>query len=108
MGTTHKPSVKYTKKVEKASQFARPSKYKVILLNDDYTPMDFVVLVLRLLFFMNEEKAVKKMLEVHYQGRAVCGVYSYDVAQTKCSQVNNFAMENEHPLQCDIEPEEEG
>ena len=83
----------------------RPRRFKVILLNDDYTPMEFVVLVLKKMFFMNEGKATKIMLQVHTQGKGVCGVYTKDVAETKTVQVNDFARLNEHPLCCDMEPE---
>ncbi len=85
----------------------RPSLYKVILHNDDYTPMDFVVELLELFFAMNREKATGVMLKVHREGKAVCGVYTRDIAETKCAQVNQFARENEHPLLCEIEPTED-
>ena len=80
-----------------------PSMYKVVLINDDYTPMDFVVDVLRIFFSMDLEKASSIMLTVHTQGKATCGVYTYDIAETKAEQVNLFSKENEHPLMCDIE-----
>lgn len=84
-------------------KLAMPKMYQVVMLNDDYTPMDFVVDVLRLFFFMDEEKATQTMLDVHNKGRAVCGVYTHDVAETKMLQVNEFAKENQHPLRCSIE-----
>lgn len=81
----------------------RPPLYKVILLNDDFTPMDFVVLVLRNFFAMSEEKATQIMLHVHTRGIGVCGVYSKDVAETKVRQVNEFSRKHQHPLMCAME-----
>ena len=81
----------------------KPPMYKVILLNDDYTPMEFVVLVLQQFFSMSIEDATRVMLQVHQQGVAVCGVFTYEVAETKVSQVIDFARENQHPLQCTLE-----
>lgn len=86
----------------------RPSMYKVVLLNDDYTPMDFVVEILEGFFSMNREQAVKVMLQVHTQGKGVCGVYTRDIAETKAAQVNQYARENQHPLLCEIEAAGEG
>ncbi|WKE67246.1 ATP-dependent Clp protease adapter ClpS [Gallaecimonas kandeliae] len=82
----------------------RAPMYKVVLMNDDYTPMDFVVLVLQRFFSMDHEKATQVMLSVHYQGKGVCGVFSADVAETKVAQVNRFARDNGHPLLCAMEP----
>jgi len=81
----------------------KPSNYKVLLLNDDYTPMEFVVLVLQRYFSMDLEDATRVMLQVHQQGVAVCGVFTYEVAETKVSQVIDFARENQHPLQATLE-----
>jgi ATP-dependent Clp protease adaptor protein ClpS len=81
----------------------KPSNYKVLMLNDDYTPMEFVVLVLQRFFSMSIEDATRVMLQVHQQGVAVCGVFTYEVAETKVSQVIDFARENQHPLQCTLE-----
>src|SRR6476646_9300150 len=81
----------------------KPSNYKVLMLNDDYTPMEFVVLVLQQFFSMGIEDATRVMLQVHQQGVAVCGVYTYEVAETKVTQVIDFARENQHPLQCTLE-----
>jgi len=89
--TTEKPKLK------------RPPLYKVILINDDYTPMDFVVDVLRSFFNMNVEKATQIMLKVHTEGKGVCGVYSKDVAETKANQVNDYSRECEQPLLCSVE-----
>lgn len=81
----------------------RPPMFKVILLNDDYTPMEFVVHILEQFFRMNREKATQVMLHVHTQGFGVCGVFTKDVAETKVAQVNDFARANQHPLLCDME-----
>ena len=82
----------------------RPSLYRVILLNDDYTPMEFVVEVLETFFTMNREQATQVMLAVHTQGKGVCGIYPQDIAETKASQVNQSARDNGHPLLCEVEP----
>lgn len=81
----------------------QPSLFRVILLNDDYTPMEFVVYILEAFFQMNREQATHVMLTVHTQGKGVCGVYTRDIAETKAAQVNQCARENEHPLLCEIE-----
>jgi ATP-dependent Clp protease adaptor protein ClpS len=86
-------------------QTKRPSLYRVLLLNDDYTPMEFVVLVLQRFFSMGIEDATRVMLQVHQQGVAVCGVFTYEVAETKVTQVMDLARQNQHPLQCTIEKE---
>jgi ATP-dependent Clp protease adaptor protein ClpS len=83
----------------------KPRLYKVLLLNDDYTPMDFVVYVLEQFFNKPRAEAVNIMLQVHRRGVGVCGVYTYEVAETKVSQVMSFARQNEHPLQCTMEKE---
>jgi len=80
-----------------------PSPYKVLMLNDDYTPMEFVVEVLQLFFKMGIEDATRVMLHVHQRGVGVCGVFSYEVAETKVSQVIDYARQNQHPLQCTLE-----
>ena len=80
-----------------------PSPYKVLMLNDDYTPMEFVVLVLQRFFKMGIEDATRVMLHVHQRGVGVCGIFPYEVAETKVSQVIDFARENQHPLQCTLE-----
>jgi len=79
------------------------SKTKVLMLNDDYTPMEFVVLCLQRFFKMSIEDATRVMLHVHQQGVGVCGVFSYEVAETKVTQVMDFARQNQHPLQCTLE-----
>ncbi|MEO6041924.1 MAG: ATP-dependent Clp protease adapter ClpS [Croceibacterium sp.] len=81
----------------------KPSQYKVLLLNDDYTPMEFVVMVLKRFFRMDLEQATRVMLHVHQKGVGVCGVYPYEVAETKVTQVMDCARENQHPLQCTLE-----
>ena len=81
----------------------KPTPYRVLMLNDDYTPMEFVVLVLQRFFRMNMEQATQVMLHVHQKGVGVCGVFSYEVAETKVSQVMDFAKQNQHPLQCTLE-----
>jgi ATP-dependent Clp protease adaptor protein ClpS len=81
----------------------KPSQFKVLLLNDDYTPMEFVVLVLKRFFNMNLEQATRVMLHVHQKGVGVCGVFPYEIAETKVNQVMDFAKQNQHPLQCTLE-----
>lgn len=85
------------------SRVKPPPMFKVVLLNDDYTPMDFVVLVLERIFGMNRETATLVMLKVHREGKGVCGVYPKDVAATKVEQVTAFARQNQHPLACMME-----
>ena len=81
----------------------RPSQYQVLLLNDDYTPMDFVVYVLISLYHKSMEEAVELMLQVHHNGRAVCGVYPFEIAETKVTQTMNLARAEEYPLRCTLE-----
>ena len=81
----------------------KPSMYNVIILNDDYTPMEFVVLVLEKFFNKEQEEATQIMLHVHKKGIGVCGTFTYEVAETKCRAVLDFAKKNEHPLQCSME-----
>lgn len=80
-----------------------PSMYQVVLFNDDFTPMDFVVFVLQRFFSMDGEKANQVMLEVHRKGKGVCGIYPFDIAETKVAMVQQFVEQNEHPLMCDLE-----
>lgn len=89
-------------------QLKKPRLFKVIMLNDDYTPMEFVVYVLEHYFHLNREAATRVMLTVHTQGRAVCGIFTRDVAETKAELVNEFARESQHPLMCQIEPDDGG
>ena len=81
----------------------KPPMYKVVLLNDDFTPMDFVVEVLRAFFGMDHDRATQIMLNVHTRGKGICGVYTFEIAETKVVQVNEFARQNEHPLKCAME-----
>ncbi|MBK18100.1 MAG: ATP-dependent Clp protease adapter ClpS [Rhodospirillaceae bacterium] len=83
----------------------KPSMYKVIMLNDDYTPMEFVVLVLERFFSKSHEEAINIMLHVHQKGVGVCGVFTYEVAETKVTQVMDLAQQHQHPLQCTLEKE---
>ena len=83
----------------------KPAMYKVLMLNDDYTPMEFVVHVLERFFQKTREEATRIMLHVHRRGVGVCGVYTYEVAETKVTQVMDLARQNQHPLQCTIEKE---
>jgi ATP-dependent Clp protease adaptor protein ClpS len=87
------------------TQTKKPSLYRVLLLNDDYTPMDFVVYVLERFFNKPPEEATRIMLHVHQKGVGICGVYTYEVAETKVAQVTSFARQHEHPLQCTMEKE---
>ena len=90
---------------EAKPRLKRPSMYKVLLINDDYTPMDFVVLILEQVFSKNRDAATRIMMHVHTRGVGVCGVYTREVAETKLRQVIDFSQEGEHPLQCTIEPD---
>ncbi len=90
---------------ESKPKLKRPRLYKVLLLNDDYTPMEFVVIVLEQFFAKPREQAVQIMLHVHQKGIGICGVYPREVAETKVRMVLDFAQENQHPLQCTMEPE---
>jgi ATP-dependent Clp protease adaptor protein ClpS len=83
----------------------RPSLYKVLLLNDDYTPMEFVIHVLERFFAKSREDATRIMLHVHHNGVGICGVFTFEVAETKVAQVVEFARQNQHPLQCTMEKE---
>lgn len=81
----------------------KPSQFKVLMLNDDFTPMEFVVMVLKRFFQMDLEQATRVMLNVHQKGVGVCGIYTYEIAETKVNQVMDFARQNQHPLQCTLE-----
>lgn len=85
----------------------KPPLYRVILLNDDYTTMEFVIRVLRLIFHHDQERAEQIMLHVHQKGAGICGVYTREIAETKVAQVMEYAKQNEHPLQCTMEPDTE-
>jgi ATP-dependent Clp protease adaptor protein ClpS len=88
---------------EARPKLRRPPLFKVLLLNDDYTPMEFVVLVLEVFFGMNTEQATQVMLHVHTRGIGVCGVFTKDIAETKVAQVNDYARSHQHPLMCTME-----
>ena len=100
MKTKHQPTPRL---LAEKTELKPPKLYKVLLFNDDYTSMDFVINVLQKFFSHNRERATTLMLQVHTQGSAVCGVYTFDVADTKVSQVAAFAKQHEHPLRCDLE-----
>lgn len=100
MATRHDPS---TVLERQESRVKPPPMYQVMLLNDDFTPMEFVVEVLQRFFGMDRERATQVMLKVHREGRGVCGLYPHDVAATKVEQVSSFSREHQHPLQCVME-----
>lgn len=83
----------------------KPSLYKVLILNDDYTPMEFVIDVLERFFGLGHEDATRVMLHVHHKGAGICGVFTYEIAETKVTQVTDYARKNQHPLQCVMEKE---
>ena len=80
-----------------------PPMYKVVLLNDDFTPMDFVVEVIQTFFALGHDRATQIMLHVHTKGKGVCGVFTFEIAETKVAQVSDYARQNEHPLKCALE-----
>lgn len=88
---------------EATPKLKRPPQYQVLLLNDDYTPMEFVVEVLERVFGMDRTRATRVMLEVHTRGRGLCGVFTYEIAETKVAQVTGFARQQQHPLLCTME-----
>ncbi|RMH17916.1 MAG: ATP-dependent Clp protease adapter ClpS [Gammaproteobacteria bacterium] len=99
----HNELIEKPSKVEKAEKVTPPPFYKVIMLNDDFTPMEFVVLLLQTFFGMEYERAQRVMLQIHQQGRGVCGHYPREIAESKCHQVIRAARESSYPLQCVIE-----
>ncbi|KZX64816.1 ATP-dependent Clp protease adaptor ClpS [Vibrio sp. HI00D65] len=88
---------------KEATKVKPPAMYNVVLINDDYTPMDFVIEILERFFSLDIEKATEVMLKVHYEGKAICGTYSAEIAETKVAQVTMYSKENEHPLLCTME-----
>lgn len=103
---TPRPSTKHNDDLdlqEQKGEIKPPPLFKVVLLNDDYTPMEFVVHILEQFFGLGREKSTQIMLHVHTKGKAVCGVYTSEIAETKVAQVNDYARENEHPLKCEME-----
>ena len=88
---------------EARPRIKKPPLYRVVLLNDDYTPMDFVVQILEKIFSMDRSSATRTMLQVHTRGKGVCGVFSYEIAETKVAQVTGLAQQHQHPLLCTME-----
>ncbi|HIF50333.1 MAG TPA: ATP-dependent Clp protease adapter ClpS [Thiotrichaceae bacterium] len=88
---------------EARPKIKRPPLYKVLLMNDDYTPMDFVVHILEIFFSIDRENATRIMLDVHTHGKGVCGIFTHEIAETKVSLVNDYSRENQHPLLCTLE-----
>lgn len=101
-GETNQPDYGLVVEEDKP-KLEEPPLYRVMLLNDDYTPMEFVVDVLQQIFSMDRQQATRIMLEVHTKGQGVCGVFTYEIAETKVAQVNNFSRQHEHPLLCTME-----
>jgi len=99
-----KPDDFQQQQVAEKPRVQEPPMYKVVILNDDYTPMDFVIEVLQKVFHMDESRATQIMLHVHTRGKGLCGIYSHEIAETKSAQVNDYAREHEHPLLCIVEP----
>lgn len=100
MATQHDDGVELAKSPTRVKP---PPLFKVLLLNDDYTPMDFVVIVLQQFFSLDREQATRVMLKVHTEGKGVCGVFPKDIAATKVAQVTDFSRQHQHPLQCVME-----
>ncbi len=88
---------------EAKPKLKKPPMYKVVLVNDDYTPMDFVISILESFFGMNRERAIKVMLNVHNNGKGICGIFGRDIAETKVAQVNDYSRTHDHPLMCTLE-----
>ena len=88
---------------EARPKLKEPAMYKVVLLNDDYTPMEFVVTLLEKLFGMDREKATRIMLTIHTHGKGVCGIFTYEIAETKVAQVTEYSQRHQHPLMCTME-----
>ena len=82
----------------------KPRMFQVVLLNDDYTPMEFVVQLIEQFFYKSRENATQIMLKIHTEGKGICGIYTEDVAETKAAVVNQYSMDHQHPLLCEIEP----
>lgn len=105
MSTEHPEDTSSLAIQEAVPRLKKPPMYKVILLNDDYTPMEFVVEVLEMYFHMDRERATQVMLQVHQRGLGVCGIFTRDVAETKVEQVMLYAEQHKHPLKCAMEPD---
>ena len=89
---------------ESRQKLKKPRMFLVVLLNDDYTPMEFVVELIEQFFYKSRENATRIMLKIHTEGKGVCGIYTEDVAETKAAVVNQYSMDHQHPLLCEIEP----
>lgn len=89
---------------ESRPKLKKPRMFQVVLLNDDYTPMEFVVELIEQFFYKSRENATRIMLKIHTEGKGVCGIYTEDVAETKAAVVNQYSMDHQHPLLCEIEP----
>ena len=96
-------NITHDEQLLRKTRLKQPPLYKVILNNDDYTPMDFVVQILMEFFSLNVDAATRIMLEVHTKGKGICGVFSKEIAETKVAQINNYSRENQHPLLCAME-----
>ena len=104
MTDRHQDDTHHDLEVQEAKpKLEKPPMFKVLLLNDDYTPMDFVVEILESYFYMSQEKATQIMLHVHTRGVGVCGIFTRDIAETKVAQVNDYARSSQHPLLCTME-----
>lgn len=100
----HEPDQNHDLILEEAKpKLKRPAMYRVVLLNDDYTPMEFVVQILETIFSMDRTSATRVMLEVHTKGRGTAGIYTYEIAETRVAQVNGYARQHQHPLLCTME-----
>jgi ATP-dependent Clp protease adaptor protein ClpS len=106
MAQQHDPEIEHQRGLAvevSRPEVQRPPLFQVVLLNDDFTPMDFVIVVLETFFVMNRERATQVMLHVHTRGKGVCGVFTREVAETKVTQVNEFSRSHQHPLLCTME-----
>ncbi len=104
--SNHKTDVDYNDDLAVAEEKPRlkpPKQYKVVLVNDDYTPMEFVVQILMTFFSMDHARATRVMMAVHTKGKGICGIFSYEIAETKVDQVNEYSKINQHPLMCTME-----
>ena len=105
MITQRKIKERVAESIKPKVEVRRPTMYKVVLINDDYTPMDFVVNLLERFFYLSEEVAITTMLQIHNQGKGVCGVFTHEIAETKVFQVTKWAQIHEYPLLCCMEPD---
>lgn len=105
LGSANENSYEIDYELQRKGEAKKPNLYKVILLNDDYTPMDFVVHILENFFGMNNDTAVQIMLQVHNEGQGICGIFPREIAETKAAQVTEYSRQHQHPLQCRMEKE---